>query len=333
MPLVPAICPTCGGAIKVDENQKAAICTSCGNPFIVQEAINIHQTKIEHVDVVNVMDDRSAQARLDAAEAQLKLKDFISAQTAFEDACKLRPQDYRGWWGQFRAKTLDLRGVATDPHAVKKLKKLYDNALAVASDQDKQALEQQYGEYWTSMVEPKLAAIKDGLEETGNMEKRIYQLNQECKPYELNITKWRKKYDKWKRLEVVNSLTVLLTVLAVAGALYYVIWLSGSDLFTTVVASIIAVPLVYFVSMFLILSPITAIIKKIATSSRGRKLRKNEKKNSSLQDKIDQLRRAIDAKRDELIGAYDSFEDWDERKKTAREQLADVKAALESMRP
>ena len=40
MPLVPAICPQCGGTIEVDNTREAGICKYCGTPFITEKAIN-----------------------------------------------------------------------------------------------------------------------------------------------------------------------------------------------------------------------------------------------------------------------------------------------------
>ena len=40
MPLVAAKCTDCGGVTEVDSEKKAAVCQSCGNAFIVEEAIN-----------------------------------------------------------------------------------------------------------------------------------------------------------------------------------------------------------------------------------------------------------------------------------------------------
>ncbi len=44
MPLIPAQCPNCGGVLSVDQNGKADICSYCGTPFIVQDAIQNFNT-------------------------------------------------------------------------------------------------------------------------------------------------------------------------------------------------------------------------------------------------------------------------------------------------
>ena len=40
MPLVLAKCPECGGTIKVESEKKLGVCENCGEPFMVEEAIN-----------------------------------------------------------------------------------------------------------------------------------------------------------------------------------------------------------------------------------------------------------------------------------------------------
>ncbi len=40
MPLVLAKCPECGGTIKVESEKKLGVCENCGEPFVVEDAIN-----------------------------------------------------------------------------------------------------------------------------------------------------------------------------------------------------------------------------------------------------------------------------------------------------
>lgn len=44
MPLVPAKCPECGGLIEVDNEKRAGFCQHCGNPFVVEDAIQTFNT-------------------------------------------------------------------------------------------------------------------------------------------------------------------------------------------------------------------------------------------------------------------------------------------------
>ena len=57
MPIVPAICPNCGGQLEVDNSHDAAVCKYCGTPFIVEKAINNYTTvnniTAETVNIIN----------------------------------------------------------------------------------------------------------------------------------------------------------------------------------------------------------------------------------------------------------------------------------------
>ncbi|MBO4838282.1 MAG: hypothetical protein J5493_02805 [Lachnospiraceae bacterium] len=64
MALVDAKCPNCGNGLRIDNEKKAAVCPSCGEAYIVQEAINnfiSNNTYVDklHADVVNVYSGKS----------------------------------------------------------------------------------------------------------------------------------------------------------------------------------------------------------------------------------------------------------------------------------
>lgn len=62
MPLVQAKCPNCNGVISVDPSKEAAVCQSCGSPFIVEKAINQYNINNNiRADVVNVYSDKSIE--------------------------------------------------------------------------------------------------------------------------------------------------------------------------------------------------------------------------------------------------------------------------------
>ena len=73
MPLVAAKCTECGGAAKVDSEKKAAICQSCGNAFIVEEAINYFNTQYFNTtnitnSVVHIHEDKNKDFKIVAGE-------------------------------------------------------------------------------------------------------------------------------------------------------------------------------------------------------------------------------------------------------------------------
>lgn len=46
MPVIPLECPSCGTGLIIDSDESAAICTSCGRPFVVKDAIVLNYIKI-----------------------------------------------------------------------------------------------------------------------------------------------------------------------------------------------------------------------------------------------------------------------------------------------
>lgn len=84
--LVPGICPQCGGKIKVDKRQDAAVCEHCGTPFIVEKAVNIvnNNIKLESEDIdafVDKMKDRDASLRDRVKKARNLLSQFYNLDT------------------------------------------------------------------------------------------------------------------------------------------------------------------------------------------------------------------------------------------------------------
>ena len=94
MPLVLAKCPECGGTIKVESEKKLGVCENCGEPFVVEEAINnftnyytnnyITNNNTTHNygegSVVNVYEDKSKDFVIEAGV----LKEYHGASTDVE---------------------------------------------------------------------------------------------------------------------------------------------------------------------------------------------------------------------------------------------------------
>ncbi|MBR6792053.1 MAG: leucine-rich repeat domain-containing protein, partial [Ruminococcus sp.] len=57
MPIKRATCPSCAGAVLVDDSKRAGICKYCGEPFVIEDAVNIYNTTNNNTiktDVVNI---------------------------------------------------------------------------------------------------------------------------------------------------------------------------------------------------------------------------------------------------------------------------------------
>ncbi len=116
MPLVPAICPQCGGKINVDNAQKAAVCIFCGTPFIVQEAIENHN----HYTVnqfgeganVTINEGTSRERYLSNGNTALRLRNYDLALDTFQKFTRDYPQAYEAWWGLILSTTQHFSNLA-----------------------------------------------------------------------------------------------------------------------------------------------------------------------------------------------------------------------------
>ena len=175
MPLVDAKCPNCGGSLKINDDKKAAICPYCKEAYIVQDAINnysyvtnntIHNTtNIENLNanVIQLNDDRTVTARLEAAETFLHLREYDQAEDAFQEVCRLTPQDYRGWWGIVRVLTAEF-SVPFPSGRREDLKKNIDRALLFADPVLSLKMRETLNEY-SSFLKSKSERDKIALEE------------------------------------------------------------------------------------------------------------------------------------------------------------------------
>ena len=103
MPLVKAQCTNCGAILEVDSSKDAAICQSCGTPYIVEKAIqrfNINNTN--YIENAAILSETEFQKLFEAAEGYLKLGKINDAKSKFRCICSEYPQKYEGWWGVVR---------------------------------------------------------------------------------------------------------------------------------------------------------------------------------------------------------------------------------------
>ena len=75
MPLVQAKCTNCGAGLKVDNTKDAAICPSCGTPYVVEKAINYFNT----TNNISAKDKYRRRRRLDIISKWLPIAVLVVA--------------------------------------------------------------------------------------------------------------------------------------------------------------------------------------------------------------------------------------------------------------
>lgn len=107
MPLVPAKCTVCGAILTINSEKDAAVCSSCGNAFVVEKAINNYNTyNTINADTV-VVQGADAEQFLKNGATYIQLGDYSKALGYYEEMVEHFPDDYRGWWGLIRCNTKD----------------------------------------------------------------------------------------------------------------------------------------------------------------------------------------------------------------------------------
>ena len=186
MPLVPAICTQCGARLEVDPNCEAAICKYCNTPFITEKAINNYNTTYVtnighlHADVVHINDDSSRDSRVKSGETFLKFNDYTSAEEVFSKLTKECPYDYRGWWGLVRVYSRKFTDFSIGRPELSKMKSMYDKACAVATPQEKSAMDAEYKPY-SAQLERRLS------ERLNDTRQRMQQESYEFEAQKINL--------------------------------------------------------------------------------------------------------------------------------------------------
>lgn len=115
MPIVSAICPSCGGALEIDNGQPAGICKYCGNAFVTETAVNNYNIRYEvKADTVIMNNRASMEELLEREEVYLKLNEMEKLGSLYEEMVKLYPKRCEGWWGKILLLTNRFRSYSAD---------------------------------------------------------------------------------------------------------------------------------------------------------------------------------------------------------------------------
>ena len=89
---IPAVCPSCGGKLMISEKQDKAICSYCGNPFVVNKNSSGPQVTVENYLKLakDVYDNNNAYND----------KGLDEADNYYTKVLELDPENYLAWYGK-----------------------------------------------------------------------------------------------------------------------------------------------------------------------------------------------------------------------------------------
>ena len=224
MPLVPAICTQCGARLEVDPNCEAAICKYCNTPFITEKAINNYNTTYVtnighlHADVVHINYDSSRDSRVKSGETFLKFNDYTSAEEVFSKLTKECPYDYRGWWGLVRVYSRKFTDFSIGRPELSKMKSMYDKACAVATPQEKSAMDAEYKPYSAQLDRRLSERLNDTRQ---RMQQESYEFEAQKRNLESRINALSEQQKSLKQPSKILTIVLGILILIVAIDLFF----------------------------------------------------------------------------------------------------------------
>jgi len=180
MGIIALKCTNCGDNTHCDDSKQKAFCSSCGaENLIVQDIVNIHNTtqNIYHTNKTIIGREKTeAEEFTENGKIFLGLKDYAKAATAFYSAVISCPADYRGWLGMATvALHLPKKPDMSDkdkrnsyeyklwtqlPFVDKSPEEYFEQALAVADEEQKAEINQSYIPYAEQKKQQRIRARK-----------------------------------------------------------------------------------------------------------------------------------------------------------------------------
>lgn len=172
MPLVPAKCTVCGAVLTIDSTKEATVCQSCGNAFVVENAINNYNT---YNNIVNNITADTVVVNAESEKEQLykngetfrSLGNYEKAAFYYQKMQENYSDDWRGWWGLVLCRTKNFTDLSMAENVAplfnslqrfmpaeqsKELQTQYKGYLKEAAEYEKE-LQSQYKEYLWKVAE------------------------------------------------------------------------------------------------------------------------------------------------------------------------------------
>lgn len=190
MALVPAQCSFCGAVLTIDSDRDVAVCDSCGNAFLVENAINNYNTYNTINAGTVLVQGADAEQFLKNGTTYIQLGDYNKALGYYEKMIEHFPDNSQGWWGLIRCHTQDFRVCYSN---YEDILKWFKYSLKLTNDESyKQAMFNTYKTYL------RMQAERDANEEIRTLNE-LYSVN--CS----NISELESKISEIEKIRVTRQ--------------------------------------------------------------------------------------------------------------------------------
>lgn len=166
MPIVAAICSQCGAELQIDNTREKAFCPYCGTPFVIERPGGDPEKAL-------------VETLLHNAEVQLtQLHQPGKARELFAQVTEKAPDDYRGWWGLVRIDTKEFSDTGCSSSLFQTISRNADNALRMASDNERSSLLSVWNRYIQALQrakEAEKASLASGINAARARETQLQQ--------------------------------------------------------------------------------------------------------------------------------------------------------------
>jgi len=145
-----AVCPQCGGQLKVEPGQKFVECPYC---HTISRTVDVHYHQHQNTNysfsgsntTVQFNAGQDLETLVKNAETHIKLGNYDNAEKLYKKITEEYPQDYRGWWGLVLSSTENLSS-SEHPHW-EIINSYWKSVNATAPQKIKEQLRIQLNEY------------------------------------------------------------------------------------------------------------------------------------------------------------------------------------------
>ena len=233
MPIVAAICSQCGAELQIDNTREKAFCPYCGTPFVIERPGGDPEKAL-------------VETLLHNAEVQLtQLHQPGKARELFAQVTEKAPDDYRGWWGLVRIDTKEFSDTGCSSSLFQTISRNADNALQMASDNERSSLLSVWNRYIQALQRAKEAEKASLASGINAARARETQLQQQIDDINRRIQENQKKTQKLYSFPLASPAPWVVIFIIVLGAVLVLDPYGSMGVFA-VVGSIILTVGLYF---------------------------------------------------------------------------------------